>query len=209
VRADSRFAITLPDALDSAMAAPLLCAGITVYAPLSRLVHPACRVGVIGIGGLGHLALQFARAMGAEVFAFSTSADKQHEAQRFGAHHFVVSTDPAQMRCVAGSLDVLLKTANVNLDWSAWLGTLRPTGTFCLVGVAPGPVTLPTLPMIFGQFSFAGSVIGSPQKIGEMLRFAALHQVRPAIEVLSLGQVNLALDKVRRNQARYRMVLEC
>ena len=209
LRVDSRFAIPIPDALDSAMAAPLLCAGITVYSPLSRLVRPACRVGVIGVGGLGHLALQFARAMGAEVFAFSTSTDKEHEAQHLGAHHFVVSTDPAQMRCAAGSLDVLLATAPVDLDWSAWLGTLRPTGTFCLVGVAPGPVTLPVLPMIFGQFSFAGSVIGSPQQIAEMLRFAALHAVRPAIEVLPLVQVNVALDKVRRNQARYRMVLEC
>jgi uncharacterized zinc-type alcohol dehydrogenase-like protein len=209
LRADGRFAIPIPDALDSASAAPLLCAGITVYSPLSRLARPASRVGVIGIGGLGHLALQFARATGAEVFAFSTSFNKEEEARRLGAHHFVVSSDPAQMKRVAGSLDVLLTTASVDLDWAAWLATLRPNGSFCLVGAAPGPVTLPTLPMIFGQFSFSGSVIGSPRKIDEMLQFAALRGVRPAIEAMPLDQVNLALDRVRRNEARYRMVLDC
>jgi len=207
LRADHRFAVPIPDVLDPATAAPLLCAGITVYAPLSRLVRPASRIGVIGIGGLGHLALQFARAMGAEVFAFSTSTDKQEEAQSFGAHHFVVSTDSAQMGRVAASLDVLLATASANLDWSAWLGTLRPNGTFCLVGASPGPVSLPTLPMIMGQFAFCGSVIGAPRQIAEMLRFAALHNVRPAVELAPMDQVNLALQKVRRNQARYRMVL--
>jgi alcohol/geraniol dehydrogenase (NADP+) len=207
LRVDHQFAIPIPDALDSAIAAPLLCGGITVYAPLIRLVRPGSRVGIIGIGGLGHLALQFARAMGAEVVAFSTSADKQQEAHRLGAHNFVVSADSGQMGRVAASLDVLLSTATANLDWSAWLGTLRPNGTLCLVGVVPGPVTLPALPMILGQFTFSGSVIGAPRQIGEMLRFAARHNVRAAVEVLPMEQVNLALEKVRRNQARYRMVL--
>jgi uncharacterized zinc-type alcohol dehydrogenase-like protein len=207
LRVDHRFAIPIPDALPSAMAAPLLCGGITVYSALSRLVRPASRVGVIGIGGLGHLAVQFARAMGTEVFAFSTSPDKHEEACRLGAHHFIASSDPEQMSSVAAGLDVLLSTVSVNLDWNAWLSLLRPNGSFCQVGAAPGPVTLPTLPMLFGQFTFAGSVIGSPRQIGEMLRFATLHNVRPAIEELPLSQVNLALDKVRRNQARYRMVL--
>jgi len=207
LRADHRFAVPIPEALDSAAAAPLLCAGITVYAALSRLVRPATRVGIIGIGGLGHLALQFARAMGAEVFAFSTSADKQEEAGRFGAHHFVVSNDPAEMQRVAGSLDVLLATATANLDWSTWLGTLRPNATVCVVGASPGPVSLPLLPLILRQFSFAGSVIGPPRQIVEMLRFAVLHNIRAAVEILPMNQVNVALEKVRSNQARYRMVL--
>jgi uncharacterized zinc-type alcohol dehydrogenase-like protein len=207
LRADHRFAIPIPDTLPSAFAAPLLCAGITVYAPLSRLVNPASRVGVVGIGGLGHLAVQFARAMGAEVFAFSTSVDKKEEAEELGAHHFVVSSDEAQMKRIAGGLDVLLSTATANLDWDAWLRVLRPNGTFCLVGGSPGPIVLPTLPMIFGQYSFTGSIIGSPHKIGEMLRFAAVHNIRPAIEILPLEQVNEALAKVRMNRARYRMVL--
>jgi uncharacterized zinc-type alcohol dehydrogenase-like protein len=207
LRVDQRFAVPIPDALDSAAAAPLFCAGITVYSSLSRLVRPSSRVGVIGIGGLGHLALQFARAMGAEVFAFSTSSDKQEEAERFGAHRFVVSGDSRQMGRVAATLDALLSTATVNLDWNAWLGTLRPNGTFCLLGVPPGPVSLPTLPIIVSQLSFCGSVIGPPQQIAEMLRFAALHNVQPSVEVLPMEQVNLALDKVRANKARYRMVL--
>lgn len=207
LRVDYRFAVPVPDELDSALAAPLLCAGITVYAPLSRLAHSATRVGVIGIGGLGHLALQFARAMGSEVFAFSTSPDKAEEAQRFGAHHFVVSADAAQMERVKGSLDVLLATASAKLDWNSWLGTLRPNGTVCMVGATPEPVSLQPLPMILGQLSFSGSVVGAPDQIGEMLRFAAQHSVRTAVEVLSMDQVNVALEKVRKNKARYRIVL--
>jgi uncharacterized zinc-type alcohol dehydrogenase-like protein len=208
VRVDHQFAIPVPDALDSAIAAPLLCAGISVYSPLIRLARPGSRVGVIGIGGLGHLALQFARAMGTEVFAFSTSPDKQGEALYFGAHHFVVSTDSEQMRRAAASLDVLLSTVTVSLDWGTWLRTLRPNGTFCLVGVSPEPVTLPVWPtMIMGQLSVCGTVIGAPQQIVEMLQFAALHKVHPTVEVLPMEQVNQALEKVHRNEARYRMVL--
>jgi alcohol/geraniol dehydrogenase (NADP+) len=207
LRVDHRFAVPIPNELDSAAAAPLLCGGITVYAPLSRLVRPASRVGVVGIGGLGHLALQFARAMGAEVYAFSTSPEKRAESLEFGAHHFIDSMESGQMKKLAGSLDLLVATPHMNLDWAAWLATLRANGTFLLLGAAPGPVEMPVLPMIFGQFSFTGSVIGPPKTIAEMLRFAALHKIRPAVEVVPMDQVNLALERVRRNQARYRMVL--
>lgn len=162
---------------------------------------------MIGIGGLGHLALQFALAMGAEVYAFSTTANKEEEAQQFGAHHFVVSADSGQMARVGATLDVLLATASANLNWNAWLATLRPNATCCLVGATPEPVSLPPLPMILRQLSFCGSVVGPPHQIGEMLRFAAGHNVRAAVEVLPMEEVNLALQKVRRNQARYRMVL--
>lgn len=207
LRVDYRFAVPIPDELDSAVAAPLLCAGVTVYASLSRLIHPGSRIGVIGIGGLGHLALQFARAMGCEVFAFSTSPDKAAEAQRFGAHHFVVSTDAAQMQRMTARLDVLLAAATAKLDWNSWFGTLRPNGSVCLLGASPEPVSLPVLPMILKQLSFSGSVVGAPHQITEMLRFAARHNVRTAVEVLPMDQVNLALEKVRKNQARYRIVL--
>lgn len=209
LRVDSRFGIPVPDALDSAVAAPMLCAGITVYSPLRRYLRPAARVGIVGIGGLGHLAIQFARAMGAEVTAISTSPDKAAEALAFGAHHFVNSTDPAQMKTLGGSLDLLLDTATANLDWSAYLATLRPNGVFCIVGGPQGPVLLPVLQMIFGQYTFAASVIGPPSQIEEMFRFAALHNVRTAIEELPLDQVNNAMERVRTNQARYRMVLQC
>jgi len=125
LRVDSRFAHPLPDALASEHAAPLLCAGITVYAPLAAGVQPGMRVGVVGIGGLGHLALQFARAMGAEVTAFSTTPGKAAEAERFGAHHFVVSSDARQMEQAKGTLDYVLSTVTAPLDWPVWLDVLR------------------------------------------------------------------------------------
>jgi alcohol/geraniol dehydrogenase (NADP+) len=207
LRVDSYFGIPIPDGLDSAVAAPMLCAGITVYSPLRRYLRPANRVGIVGIGGLGHLAIQFARAMGAEVTAISTTQDKAAEAIKFGAHHFVASTDPEQMKKLAGSLDLLVDTATANLDWSAYLATLRPNGVFCIVGGPQGPIVLPVLQMIFGQFTFAASVIGPPVQIEEMFRFAALHDIRTAVEVVPMDQVNSAMDKVRSNKARYRMVL--
>ena len=207
LRVDSYFGIPVPDGLDSAVAAPMLCAGITVYSPLRRYLRPASRVGIVGIGGLGHLAIQFARAMGAEVTAISTTQDKAAEATRFGAHHFVASTDPGQMKKIAGSLDLLVNTATANLDWSAYLATLRPNGVFCILGVPPEPVVLPVLQLIFGQYTFAASIIGPPSEIEEMFRFAALHDIRTAVEVVPMEQVNLAMDKVRTNKARYRMVL--
>jgi uncharacterized zinc-type alcohol dehydrogenase-like protein len=146
--------------------------------------------------------------MGAEVVAFSTSADKQEEAHRLGAHHFVLSQKSEQMRREAASLDVLVSTVTVTLDWNAWLGTLRPNGTFCLLGVPPEPVSLTVWPtMVMSQLSFCASAIGTPQQISEMLRFAALHNVQPSVEVLPMKEVNLALDRVRANKARYRMVL--
>lgn len=133
--------------------------------------------------------------------------DKQEEARQLGAHHFVVTNHAAQMGRVTKSLDLLVTTATVNLDWAAWLNTLRPNGTSYLLGAVPGPIISPVLPMIFGQFPFAGSVIGAPRQIEEMMRFAALHNVRAMVEVAPMNDVNQALDKVRKNQVRYRKVL--
>lgn len=209
LRVDGNFGIPVPDALDSAVAAPMLCAGITVFSPLRRYLRPASRVAIVGIGGLGHLAIQFARAMGAEVTAISTTQEKAAEALAFGAHHFANSTDPEQMKKLGGSFDMILNTATANLDWSAYLATLRQNGVFCIVGGPQGPIVLPVLQMIFGQYTFAASIIGPPAEIEEMFRFAALHNVRTAIEELPLDQVNSALEKVRTNKARYRMVLQC
>ena len=204
VRSEAQFAIPIPESLDSATAAPLLCAGITVYRPLKRYVKHGNRVGIIGIGGLGHLGIQFARAMGAEVYAISRSEDKRDEAVQFGAHHFVVSDEGAPF---VGKLDLILSTATGDLNWTSWINALRPTGTFCIVGASPGPVTLPVLPMIFGEFAFTASVVGSPAAIGEMLHFSAEHRINTAVETMPIEQVNVALNKVRKNQARYRMVL--
>ncbi|WP_433983045.1 NAD(P)-dependent alcohol dehydrogenase [Tunturiibacter empetritectus] len=143
VRVNSRFAIPLPAALESENAAPLLCGGITVYAPLRNYeVRPSSRVGVIGIGGLGHLGVQFAKAFGAEVTAFSTSKDKEAEAKELGAHHFVNTRDTGALKKVAGSFDLLLSTVGADQEWQAYVNALRPKGTLCIVGAPPSPMPI-------------------------------------------------------------------
>jgi alcohol/geraniol dehydrogenase (NADP+) len=208
VRANSRFVIPIPEALESENAAPLLCGGITVYTPLrTHGVNPASRVGVVGIGGLGHLAIQFARAFGAEVTAFSTSTGKEEEVRALGAHHFVNSLDSKAMKEIAGSQDFILYTANADQDWSFYLQALRPTGNLCFVGVPPSPVTFQAFPMISGARSISGSPIGSPSGLREMLDVAARHGVKAKTELFPMAKANEALDKVKKNKVRYRAVL--
>jgi uncharacterized zinc-type alcohol dehydrogenase-like protein len=208
IRVDSRFAFPIPDGLSSAAAAPLLCGGITVYTPLRRDALPGSRVGIIGIGGLGHLAIRFARAFGCEVTAFSTTPAKEEETRRLGAHHFVTSSEAAQMARCANSLDLLISTVTVDLDWPVWMSLLRPRGVLTLVGASPGMLSVPAMQLIMGQKSVRGSVIGDCHGIEEMLRFAALHGITAQAEVMPMAEVNAAIDRVRRNQARYRVVLE-
>lgn len=206
--ADSRFAFPIPAALPSEGAAPLLCGGITVYTPLSRFARPAHRVGVIGVGGLGHLALQFARAMGCEVTAFSTSPTKEAEAKRFGAHEFVVSSDERAMKARANYYDLLLSTVTVDLNWPLWLSLVRKHGRLQLVGASPGNISVPVMQLVGGQKTISGTIIGGRAGIREMLDFAARHGVRAQTEVLPLDRVNEAVARVRANEARYRMVLK-
>ncbi len=206
---DSRFAFAIPQALDSEHAAPLMCAGITVYSPLRRFVSPAMKVGVIGIGGLGHLALQFAHAMGASVTAFSTSAVKIKEAKELGADHFVLINDKKQMKEAASSLDFILSTVNVHLDWAAFLKILRPNGKLCLVGALPGDIKFPFDAILGDQKTVVGSVIGSRKMIKEMLSFAAKHKIKAKTQSVPLADVNVAIKKVKANEVRYRMVLTC
>ncbi|HTV16622.1 MAG TPA: NAD(P)-dependent alcohol dehydrogenase [Acidobacteriaceae bacterium] len=208
VRVNARFAVKLPDELDSETAAPLLCGGITVYSPLRTLgVNPSARVGVIGIGGLGHLALQFARAFGAEVTAFSTSPAKEDEAMALGAHRFVNSRDTKALKAVEGSQDLILSTVNAAQDWSAYLSALRPHGNLCLVGVPPAPVSVPALPLIADLLCLRGSSTGTPWLMAEMLDVAARHRVAARIENFKMADANQALGRVRKNHVRYRAVL--
>lgn len=208
VVADSRFLFPIPDALPSEAAAPLMCGGITVYTPLARFTRPAQRVGVIGIGGLGHLALQFARAMGCEVTAFSTSPSKEAEAKRLGAHEFVVSTDSQAMAKRAGYFDLLISTVSADLDWPQWLKLIRKLGRLQIVGASPGNISVPVSMLIGGQKSIGATIIGNRATIREMLEFAARHGVRAQAEVMPLDRVNDAIARVRANEARYRMVLK-
>ncbi len=208
VRANVRFVIPVPDALDSQNAAPLLCGGITVYNPLRLYgVNPSSRVGVVGIGGLGHMALQFARVFGAEVTAFSTSAGKETEARSFGAQHFVNSRESKAMKEVAGSLDLILTTVNADQDWGSYLQALRPTGTLCFVGVPPSPVCVHAFPLISGQRTIGGNPTGSPARLREMLDVAARHSVKATTELFPMSRANDAIEKVKKGKVRYRAVL--
>jgi len=208
VRANSRFVIPIPDAIESEHAAPLLCGGITVYNPLrNHGVNPSSRVGVIGIGGLGHMAIQFARAFGAEVTAFSTSADKEEEARTLGAHHFVNSRESKALKETAGTLDFILSTINADQDWGVYLQALRPTGTLCFVGVPPSAVSFQVFPLVSGLRSISGSPIGSPYQLREMIDVAARHGVKATTEAFPMAKANEAIEKVKKNKVRYRAVL--
>jgi uncharacterized zinc-type alcohol dehydrogenase-like protein len=208
VRANARFVVPIPDALPSEQTAPLLCGGITVYNPLRiNGVNPSTRVGVVGIGGLGHLAIQFARAFGAEVTAFSTTLAKEEEARSLGAHHFVNSRETKSMKEVTGALDFLLTTVNADQDWGAYLQALRPNGTLWFVGVPPSPVSVHAFPLISGQRTIGGSPVGSPFRLREMLDVAARHGVKATTERFPMDKANEAIDKVKKGKVRYRAVL--
>lgn len=208
VRANSRFVVPVPESLPSEQAAPLLCGGITVYNPMRiHGVNPSSRVGVVGIGGLGHLAIQFARVFGAQVTAFSTSLGKEAEARSLGAHHFVNSRESKAMKEVAGSLDFILAAANADHDWGTYIQALRPTGTLCFVGVPPSPVTVQAFPLIAGQRAISGSPIGSPFRLREMLDVAGRHDVKAMTELFPMAKANEAIEKVKKSKVRYRAVL--
>jgi len=201
--ADSRFAFPIPDGLDSAHAAPLLCAGATVYAPLKRYCSgQTLSVAIIGIGGLGHLALQFAKALGCGVSAISHSANKEIEAKSFGADHFfTLDNCPKQF-------DFILSTVQADLEWDKVISLLKPNGTLCFVGRPLKPATIDTGQLISFQKTLTGSSTANRPVMKEMLSFAAKHLVKPQIELFPLKEVNKAIERVKSNQARYRIVLE-
>ena len=208
IRVNWRFSIPVPEALDSENVAPLMCAGITVYSPLRNFgVRPASRVGVIGIGGLGHLGIQFARAFGAEVTAFSTSKDKEAEARELGAHNFVNTRDTGALKQVGGSFDLLINTVNADQDWQGYVSALRPNGRLVFVGVPAAPVSLPVNSLLGGRKSVSGSVIGSPSDLAEMLDVAARHNIKAITERFAMDKANEAVARVKKNQVRYRAVL--
>jgi uncharacterized zinc-type alcohol dehydrogenase-like protein len=208
VRANARFVVPIPEALPSEQAAPLLCGGITVYSPMrTHGINPSSRVGVVGIGGLGHMAVQFARVFGAQVTAFSTSAAKEKEARALGADKFVNSRESKAMKDVAASLDFILNAANADQDWGIYLQALRPTGTLCFVGVPPSPVSVHAFPLISGMRTICGSPVGSPYGLREMLDVAARHGVKATTELFPMSKANEAIEKVKKNKVRYRAVL--
>jgi len=208
VRAHSTSVVQLPRGMDIQSAGPLFCGGITVFNPLVQFdVKPTSRTAVIGIGGLGHMALQFLRAWGCEVTAFTSTAAKMEEALQMGAHHTINSRDSEAIAAAAGRFDLVISTVNVKLDWNAYLGTLRPRGRMHFVGATLDPLDLSVFPLIGGQRSVSGSPVGSPAIIAQMLEFAARHEIKPVIETYRFDQVNEALERLKTGQARYRIVL--
>lgn len=209
VRCHWAWATPLPKDLDASKAGPLLCGGITVFNPIIQAhVLPTHRVGVIGIGGLGHLAVQFLNKWGCEVTAFTSSPGKQDEVKKLGAHHVINSRDDTAMQKIAGSLDFILNTANANLNWQSYLAALAPKGVLHTVGVVPDPIPVPAFTLISGQKSVSGSPLGSPALTRKMMEFCARHKILPVTEEFELKNVNEALARLESGKARYRIVLK-
>lgn len=209
LRSHWAWAVPIPDALDPAAVGPLMCGGITVFSPLViHQVPPLARVGVVGIGGLGHLALKFARAWGCEVTAFTSTASKRDEALALGAQRTVSSVDRAEMKAIAGSLDFLLVTVGATLEWDALMGTLAPKGRLHLVGVVTEGLKLRTGSLMNWQRSVSASPTGSPATLADMLGFAARHGIAAQVERFPMARVNDAIAHLRSGQARYRVVLD-
>ncbi|HEX4263756.1 MAG TPA: NAD(P)-dependent alcohol dehydrogenase [Verrucomicrobiae bacterium] len=208
VRAQWTWARPLPDALDLAKTGPLLCGGVTVFAPfLIHNVPSTARVGVIGIGGLGHMALQFANKWGCEVHAFTTSDSKEAEARKLGAHHVHNTKVDGALKKLSRSLDLIISTINAPLDVDGLLNTLAPKGRLHNVGAVLKPLEVPAFGLIAGQKSVAGSPSGSPTAIDYMLEFSARHSIAPITEMFPMSKVNDALERLRSGKARYRIVL--
>lgn len=208
VRAHWAWTIRIPEKLPLSDTGPLLCGGITVFNPLVTYAKPTDRVGIVGIGGLGHLAVKFASAMGCEVTAFTSSESKFKEAREFGAQNVVSSRDSSAIQKLASAFDLLLITVNVTLDWSALISALAPKGRIHFVGAVTEDIPVQAFPLIMAQKSISGSPIGAPVSIASMLDFAALHQIVPKTEHFSMSQINKAFEHLEAGKARYRIVLD-
>jgi len=202
---DSRFAYPLPDAMPAEVAAVLMCAGLTVYAPLRRFAIDSSRIGIVGLGGLGHLAIQFDHALGCEVTAISSTPDKEDEALGFGADHFILG-DRTGLRGVEDQLDLLLCTVHgETTDWERLLLSLKRKGRLVLAGFPQ--MSLDPMELVARQLSITGSLLGSRATMREMLQFAHAHGIKPAIELQPMSTVNEAIQRLKENRVRYRVVL--
>ncbi len=209
VRGHWSWAIPLPKGIDMKKAGPLLCGGITVFNPIILAgVKATDRVGVIGIGGLGHMALKFLNKWGCEVIAFSSNPDKKEQILAMGATKIINSRVPEELESIAGSLDFILNTTNVTLDWNAYLSALAPQGRFHNVGAVLEPMAIPAFSLIMGEKSVAGSPLGSPVLTLKMLEFCVRHDIYPIVEEFPMSRVNEALDHLEKGKARYRIVLK-
>jgi uncharacterized zinc-type alcohol dehydrogenase-like protein len=203
------FVLRIPANLKLAAAAPLLCAGITTYSPLRHWkVGPGQTVGIVGLGGLGHMAVKFARAMGANVVLFTTSPGKAADALRLGAHEVVVSKDEARMQAQAGRFDFILDAVSASHDINAYLNLLKRDGHLVLVGVPDKPLAVAALPLIFRRRSFSGSLIGGLPETQEMLDFCGTHNITSDIEIIRMDQINDAYERMLKSDVKYRFVID-
>jgi uncharacterized zinc-type alcohol dehydrogenase-like protein len=204
-----RFVLKIPPHLDPAAAAPLLCAGITTWSPLRQWnCKPGDRVGVVGLGGLGHMAVKFAAAMGAEVTVFSTSRAKEADARRLGAHEFAETRDPAVFTTLAGRFDLIVDTISAKHDYDLHLGLLRPRGAMVVVGVPPEPTPVNAFSLIRGNRRLAGSLIGGIRETQEMLDFCGERRITSDVEVIPIQEINVAYERMLRSDVRYRFVID-
>jgi len=209
VRGHWSWVISLPKGLDKAKAGPLFCGGITVFNPIVLSgVQPTDKVGVIGVGGLGHMAIKFFKAWGCEVTAFSSNPNKKDDILKMGAHHVVDSTNPEALQSIAGTLDFILNTTNVSLDWNSFLTTLAPQGKLHTVGAVLEPMAIPAFSMIMGEKSVGGSPLGSIALTHKMLEFCVRHNIYPTVEEFKMTDVNKAMKHLEDGKARFRIVLK-
>jgi alcohol dehydrogenase (NADP+) len=206
---DENYVLRIPDALPLDAAAPLLCAGITLYSPLRHWnAGPGKRVAVIGLGGLGHMGVKLAAAMGAEVTVLSQSLKKMEDGLRLGASHYYATSDADTFDKLAGSFDLIVNTVSANLDMSSYLGLLDVDGTLVELGLPEHPMVVSAQPLAMGRRSLAGSAIGGIAETQEMLDFCAEHGVRPEIEVIEPDYINEAYERVLASDVRYRFVID-
>jgi alcohol dehydrogenase (NADP+) len=206
---DEKFVLSIPATLDPAGAAPLLCAGITTYSPLRHWkVKKGDKVAVVGLGGLGHMGVKLAAAMGAEVTMLSTSKSKEADARRLGATGFALTTDPATFKKLAGKFDFILDTISANHDIQAYMGLLKLDGALVLVGVPSEPAKVHAMSFIFGRKSLAGSLIGGIAETQEMLDFCGQHGITSDVEVIPVEKVNEAYERTIKSDVRYRFVID-
>ena len=206
---DQDFVLRIPDGLPLDKAAPLLCAGVTTYSPLRRWnAGPGTRVAVVGLGGLGHMAVKIAHAMGAEVTVLSQSLRKQEDGLKLGADAYYATSDDATFTELAGRFDLIINTVSAGVDIARFLSLVKTHGTLVNVGAPPEPLPVPVFALILQRRSFAGSVIGSIQETQEMLDFCAEHDIAAEIEVISADQVNEAWERVLASDVRYRFVID-
>ncbi|MDQ6478078.1 NAD(P)-dependent alcohol dehydrogenase [Dyadobacter sp. LHD-138] len=206
---DENYVLSVPENLDLAGTAPLLCAGITTYSPLRHWkVGPGSKVGVVGIGGLGHMGIKLAKAMGAHVVVFTTSVSKTEDAKRLGADEVVLSTDPDQMSKYAKSLNFILDCVSAQHNIDAYLNLLKVDGALALVGAPMEPLPVTSFSLILGRRSFAGSNIGGIAETQEMLDFCAAHNITSDIELIGVDQVNEAYERLLKGDVKYRFVID-